>query len=493
MKRSVALLVCALALAYGQAPQPAKTRPPALPSYKDLKFPALRPIQIPDVQIYSLPNGIKLYLLEDHELPLVSGMARVRTGNLFDPQDKVGLATVTGTVIRSGGIKDKTGDQLDEQLENIAASVESSIGETSGSVSFSTLKDKTDEVLGIFKQVLTEPAFRQNKIDLIKSQLHSSIARRNDNPHGIAQREFTNTVYGRNNAYGWELEHATVDQISRDDVVAFYRRYFFPANIVLAVWGDFSAAEMKGKLERLFADWTYQQPKAPPFPPVKKAPSPGIFLATKKDVTQTFFVLGHLGGELRDKDYPALEVMADILGGGFRSRLMQRIRTQLGYAYSISGDWDANYNHPGLFSISGSTKSASTTETLKAVQEEIERIRTQPVSDAELETAKQTALNSLVFAFDTKAKTLGRLLNYEYYGYPKDFIQQYQNALAAVTKADVLRVAKERLHPSELTIVAVGRPEDFGQPLATLGGPVTSIDLTIPDPKTGTTGTGPAK
>jgi len=210
-------------------------------------------------------------------------------------------------------------------------------------------------------------------------------------------------------------------------------------------------------------------------------------------VTQTFFVLGHLGGELRDKDYPALEVMADILGGGFRSRLMQRIRTQLGYAYSISGDWDANYNHPGLFSISGSTKSASTTETLKAVQEEIERIRTQPVSDAELETAKQTALNGLVFAFDTKTKTLGRLLNYEYYGYPKDFIQQYQKALAAVTKADVLRVAKERLHPSELTIVAVGRPEDFGQPLATLGGPVTSIELTIPEPKTGPTGTGPAK
>jgi len=454
-----------------------------VPSYKDLKFPPLKPVAVPNVATYTLPNGMKLFLLEDHELPLVSGAARIRTGNLFDPPDKVGLAGLTGTVMRSGGTKALTGDQIDERLENIAASVECGIGETSGSVSFSALKENTDEVMALFRDVLTTPEFRQDKVDLAKSQTNSSISRRNDSAGGIARREFANIVYGRDNPYGWQLEYATVNRITREDMAAFHKRYFFPANVTLAVWGDFNTAEMKARIEKLFAGWTVQQSPVPAFPKVQAKPSPGIFVGEKQDVTQTFFVLGHLGGELRDKDYPALEVMADILGGGFRSRLVERVRTRLGYAYNIGASWGAEYNHPGLFEISGSTKSLSTVETLTAVREEIDRIRTTEVTDDELSAAKQSALNSLVFAFDTKTKTLGRLLNYEYYGYPRDFIQQYQKALEVVTKADVLRVAREHLAPERMAIVAVGKPQDFSKQLATLGMPVASLDLTIPEAK----------
>jgi len=203
----------------------------------------------------------------------------------------------------------------------------------------------------------------------------------------------------------------------------------------------------------------------------------------KPDVTQTSFLIGQRGGQFNDKDYPALAIMADILGGGFQSRLLQRVRTQMGNAYRIGADWGAGYDHPGLFEISGGTKSVSTVETIKAIREEVERIRTTEVTEAELRTAKDTALNSLVFAFDTKAKTLGRLLTYEYYGYPKDFLQQYQKALAAVTRADVLRVAKEHIDPAKFVLVAAGNPQDFGQPLDALGAPVTTIDLTIPADK----------
>jgi len=201
---------------------PARASAAAIPSYKELKYPPLKAIKIPDVAMFTMPNGIKLYLLENHELPLVRGTALVRTGNLFDPADKVGLATITGMVMRTGGTKDKTGDQLDEQLENIAASVETSIDESFGSVSFSCLKENTGEVLGVFHDLLTAPGFRQNKIDLAKTELRSSISRRNDDPHGILEREFANTVYGRNTPYGWELEYATVDKITRDDVAGFY-------------------------------------------------------------------------------------------------------------------------------------------------------------------------------------------------------------------------------------------------------------------------------
>jgi zinc protease len=486
MKRIVVIALLLAGALSAQTKTEAKSPAPtasAIPSYKELKYPPLRAIHIPDVATFTLPNGIKLYLLEDHELPLVRGSALVRTGNLFDPADKVGLATITGMVMRTGGTKEKTGDQLDEQMENIAASVETSIDESFGQASFSCLKENTDEVLGVFHDVLTSPGLRQNKIDLAKTELRSSISRRNDDPHGIVEREYANTVYGRNTPYGWQLEYATVDRITRDDVAGFYQRYFFPGNVMLAVIGDFSTADMRAKLEKLFAGWTVKQPPVPPFPPVDARPERGIFLATKTDVDQTFFSLGHLGGELRDKDFPALQVMADILGGGFHSRLFQRVRTKLGYAYDVSADWGANYDHPGLFQVSGSTKSASTADTIKVIDEEIEKIRTSEVTAEELERAKQTVANSFVFNFDTPAKTLNRILRYDYYGYPRDFIDRYQRAIQTVTREDVLRAAREHLQPKDFTIVAVGNPQQFGTPLATLGLPVAPIDLTIPDPE----------
>jgi len=220
----------------------------------------------------------------------------------------------------------------------------------------------------------------------------------------------------------------------------------------------------------------------PPFPKVEEKPRPGIFLASKSDVTQTFFEIGHLGGVVRDKDYPAIEVAANILGGGFSSRLFQRIRTKEGYAYNIGASWNAEYDHPGTFTISGSTQSAHTVDSIKAAREELERVRTTEVTDAELKTAKDTILNGFVFNFDRPSKTLNRLLTYEYFGYPKDFVFQYQKAIEAATKADVLRVAKENFKPRDLTFVAVGNPKDFGTPLTALG-KVENIDLTIPEPK----------
>ena len=470
------LLLLPCALAAQQAPTP-----PA--SWKDLKFPPLKDVRLPKIEESTLPNGMKVYLLENHELPLVRGTALVRTGNLFDPADKVGLATITGDVMRSGGTATKTGDQIDEQLENIAASVESSIGESSGRVSFSTLKERTDEVMAVFRDVLTAPAFREDKIEFVEQQLRSGIERRNDDVHGISQREFTDLIYGPKTPYGWQIEYATVDAIKRDDAVAFYKRYYFPANVILAVQGDFSAPEMKAKIESLFGGWNYQQPPVPPFPKVDSRPKPGIYIATKTDVTQTNFAMGQLGGVLNDKDYPALEVMGDILGGGFKSRLLQKVRTELGYAYEVGADWGANYDHPGLFEIYGSTKSASTAATLKAIDGEVQRIRAQEVTADELETAKQTVVNGFVFNFDTPSKTLNRLLTYRYYGYPDDFIFDYLKAVRNVTRADILRVAKQYLDPAKFVIVAVGNPKDFGTPLSSLGLPVTDIDLTIPQAK----------
>src|ERR1700722_13948416 len=458
------------------------------PSYKDLKYPPLPQVKVPEPTSFTLSNGMRVFLLEDHELPLIQGLAMIHTGNLFDPPDKKGLSEFTAEVLRSGGTKAKTGDQIDEELENMAASVEAGMDETSASMSFSALKENGDTVLRVFKDVMTSPEFRQDKLDLAITQTRSAIARRNDDANAIPERELMRIIYGPTTPYGWQVEYEDLNHIHRDDVVKFYQRYYFPKNIMLAVYGDFKIAEMKEKLEKTFADWTVQQPDVPKFPEVTAKPAPGIYLAEKPDVTQTFFAMGELGGTLRDKDYAALQVAANILGQGFTSRLLSQIRTKLGYAYDISASWSANWDHPGTFRIEGSTKSQSTTETLEAARVELDKMRSAEVTPRELDEAKQGVLNSFVFNFDSPAKTLNRVMRYEYYGYPKDFLFQYQKAIAAVTRADVLRVAKERFLPENLAIVAVGNPKEFGKPLSALG-KVNVLDLTIPEPKSET---GPA-
>lgn len=483
VNRLCLMALLALPLVAQTKPEATLRTVPNLPDYKALQFPALKEVKIPTPETFTLPNGMKVYLLANHELPLVSGFALVRTGNLFDPPDKRGLADLTGSVLRSGGTQSKTGDQIDEMLENIAASVESGIGENRGSVSFSCLKENTAEVMGIFHDFLTSAEFRRDKVDLAKTQFRSAIARRNDDPGSIASREFSSVLYGRDTPFGWMIEYEHVDRIKRDDMVAFYKRYFFPANMMLAVYGDFEPAAMRSQIEKMFAGWDYQQPPVPAFPEFKAKPQPGIYIADKNDVTQTFFEIGHIGGLLKDKDYPALQVAANILGGGFTSRLVRRVRTELGYAYSIGAGWGAGYFTPGLFDISGSTKSKSTIETIRTIREELDKLRSGEVTDEELKTAKDTVLNSFVFYFDTPAKTLNRIVSYDYYGYPRDFIFDYQKMVAKVTRADIMRVAREHLNLQNLTIVAVGNEKEFGDALKGLGLPVHPLDLTIPEPK----------
>ncbi len=263
MKQVLAAVLILGGLAFAQGTK--------IPTYKELKYPPMGQVKIPEPVQATLSNGMRVFLLENHELPLISGSVMIHTGNLFDPPDKKALSGVMAEVLRSGGTKNKTGDQLDVELENIAASVESGMDETSASVGFSALKESADTALAIFKDVLTNPEFRQDKIDLSLTQARSGIARRNDEPDGIADRELSRILYGPNTPYGWQVEYTDLANIHREDLQAFYRRYYFPKNMMLEVYGDFDAAAMKDKLEKLFADWKVEQPEVPAFPKVNRA------------------------------------------------------------------------------------------------------------------------------------------------------------------------------------------------------------------------------
>ena len=467
--------------AAGRQSAPARKTAPAasVPAYNELQYPELRPVAVPQIESVTLSNGMRLDLLEDHELPLINGTVLVRTGSLFDPPDKTGLAGIAAQVMVNGGTTGRHGEGASGRFQDLGAELAGSVTENTASVSFSALQQNADEVLDILKDVLTTPEFPQDWLDLVKAQARNAIAHRNDDASAILRREFARTVYGKDTPYGAQVEYATLDRINRGDLVNFYHRYFFPRNMILSLEGDFDSARIKARMEALFGGWKPEQPPVPEFPKASATGAPGTFLAVKKDITEGYFALGQLGGDYQDKDYPALEILAGILGGAQRGRLSQRLR---GAVSTLSTDWIASFDHPGLFEINGAINPFRTTQAIQAIREELARIRTSEVTEEELKTARAMALDSLVFTFDNQLSLLPRLTLQEYFHYPKDQIQQYQKALESVTRADVLRVAKERLDPARMTLVVVANPTAFEQPLESLGGAVTPIDLTIPPP-----------
>ncbi|HJZ98278.1 MAG TPA: pitrilysin family protein [Candidatus Solibacter sp.] len=455
------------------APQPAGVLP------KDLKFPPLHSIQPPTLAPITLPNGMKLVLLEDHELPMISGMALVRGGTLLDPPERIGLAAATGALLRSGGTVAKTPDQMDTLLETMAATIDSGTDESGTRVTFSTLKENAATVLGMFKEVLTQPEFRQDKIDGIRAQLRTAIASRNEDSAIVAQRSLVQLIYGKDNPYGWVPQYATVDRITRNDVWAFYRRYFYPKNTTVAVWGDFDTAQMKAAIEKEFGEWNVAAQADPALPKWMDNPSPGLYLAEKKDMQQTYFAAGELGGAANDSDLAALQVMAAILGGP-KGRLSEKARSRTGTPHDIRAVWIPPLNRPGRFEISGTTRNIGTVDVIRTIREELERIRTE-VSEDEVRSARESLINGLIFSFDTRAKLISRQLILDFHGYPKDYLRRYEKALQEVTRPDVLRVAKQYVDPAKLTVVLVGNPQSFSGSLEKLGGQVNTLDLTIPE------------
>jgi zinc protease len=450
-------------------------------SYKELKYPKLGDIEIPQVERVTLANGMQLFLVEDHELPLIDISARIRVGSICEPADKIGLASITGIVMRTGGTTSRTGDELDEQLERIAASVETGIGLNSGSATMSVLKEDIDTGLAILADVLMNPAFREDKIMLAKIRHRSSIARRNDNVRAIAGREFTKLIYGPESIYARHTEYTTIDSITRDDLVAFHKRFYKPNNVMLAVTGDFDTSRMINKIEKAFEKWEKADVKFPPVPKVQYEFRPTVNVARKDDINQSNVYLGHIGGMMNDPDYFALIVMNRILGGSFTGRLFKNVRSRKGLAYSVYGVYSANYDFPGIFYVGCQTKSESTVHAIRAMIEEVKKMTEAEVTDEELSLAKESYLNSFVFNFDSKAEIVRRLMTYAYYGYPEDFLMKTKENIERVTKADVLRVARKHLKPDKVQILAVGRPQDFDEPLSVFG-PLSEIDITIPPP-----------
>lgn len=461
---------------------PAIAAPPR--HYTELEFPPLPEIQVPEYTRFKLNNGMVVYLMENHELPLVGGSTLIQTGNRLEPTDKVGLASLVGEVMRTGGTTKHTGDELNQLLEQRAASVETGIGTNSGSASFSALSEDLEFVFDLFAEVMQTPVFAQDKIELAKKQMAGQIARRNDDPNAIARREFQKLLYGNTSPYARTMEYETLNNISRDNMVAFYEQYFHPANIILGIVGDFDSTQMRSLIQEKFGNWKpASKPPKIEIPSASQAKQEGIFVVNQPQLTQSYVQLGHLGGKLNNPDYPALDVLNQVMNG-FGGRLFNEVRSRQGLAYSVYGFWNPAFDYPGTFVAGGQTRSDGTVPFIQAILSEIEELRTTPITPTELAFAKDQILNSFVFNFQDPAQTLSRLMRYEYFNYPKDFLFEYLEGVKATSIEDVQRVAQKYLQPNQLVTLVVGNPAAIQPPLTNLSNNVTSLDITIPEART---------
>lgn len=451
---------------------------------EELEYPPLPELIIPQPERVVLDNGMVVLMMEDHELPLVSLSAFIRTGSRLEPQDKIGITSLTGTVLRTGGTAKHSGDALNEFLEGKAAMIETSIGVTAGTASMSCLTEDFPAVLEIFGDILRTPAFAPDKLKIAKNQMMASIARQNDDPGGIVSREFRKLIYGNASPYTWVPTYATVLSLTQEDLVAWHHTYFQPNRMILGLAGDFRKDEAVALLNKVFGNWQRGPEANDPEAFIQAKSSAGVYYVEKNDMTQAKIAMGHQGVRRDHPDYYSLVVVNQILSGSFGARLFSNIRSKQGLAYDVHGGVGLQWDYPGTAMLSMSTKTETTGKGIDALLDESRKMVSEPPSEREVAKAKASILNSFVFSVDSRSKVLGKYLTYEYYGYPSTWLKDFRKGIEQVTVVQVRQAAERHLRPQDFVILVVG-PREGTTPAFTRYPSIHELDIHIPDPPKG--------
>lgn len=454
-----AFVFCLTSAAF--AGQAVSQRPEGL-TYPQLNF------NLPKTVRVQLKNGMVLHLLEDHELPLVNIHAMVRIGGAWAPADKAGLAALTGTLWRAGGIEGISPGALDEKLEFLAASLETSIAEESGTIGLNVMTHNLDEGLRLFAAIIRNPAFDEQRFAMLKAQMIESIAREQDEPEALVDREFRRLLFA-GHPFGNLPDTASVNRITRGDCVEFYRQHIGPESFIVAINGDFNADDMARRFEALFDGFPAAASPVGPIPELPADITPGVYLMDKP-LAQTGIRMGHFGVSRKNPDFDAVRVMNYVVGGGgFASRMMKEIRTVRGLAYSVFSYFGMSDGTKGAYMVGGETKAASTHEFVDTARAIMTGVATNGITEPEMTMAKAALVNSFVFTFDKKSDVAQRYAWMEYYDMPPDYLAGLRARIDKVTMADVKRVARQYLKPDHMVIVALGDRKIIGEQLEKIG------------------------
>jgi len=477
MKRALVGSLFLVGLLLGLAAcTPKPTSDVAALTYSPLVF------QIPKVEKLILPGGIRLYLKEDHELPLVDITALVGAGDIGDPATRTGQGELFAALLRTGGAGERGPEAFDATLETLAANLSVATDSYATTCELSLRAADLEPGLGLLADLLRRPRFDSGRLELARRQAIEGVRRQDDNPQAIAQRTLKQALYG-DHPLGRTPTVATLEAVRREDLVAFHDRYFTPDNLWLAITGDFRREELLGALEQVFGGWEAGPAPRQEIPPLPAPAPPALWLATKA-VPQTTLLAGEVGITKDAPDLQAVRVMNWILGGGgFNSRLMREVRSNRGLAYSVYSYFQVGRKLPGPFIAGTETKSGTTLEVIRLLREQMAKMRQAPVSDTELALAKESLINSFVFAFTDSHAVVSQQLRLDFYGYPADYLQRYRERVAAVTAADVLQAARGHLHPERQALVVVGNPTAFDGDPASLGLPVKTVAPAGSDPR----------
>jgi len=446
---------------------------------RTMTFPELR-FDIPKAERVLLECGMPVYLLRDTELPIINITAMVRTGSVYEPAGKADLASMTGRVMRSGGAGGLSPEKMDDELEFMASAVESGIGSDLGTVSLTSLTKNFSRTLRIFADVLLRPDFSEKRVEIARKQSIEGLRRQNDDPKEIAGREIIRAIYA-GHPLGEVATIASVKSITRQDMVAFHRRFYRPDNVILAVSGDFDRSAMLKELNSVFGK--PEKGTALVLPDIPQPPqvfAPEV-LYGKKEVNQSVIRMGHLGVTKDNPDIYALRVLDYILGGSFTSRLTMEIRTNQGLAYNVDSRFDVGRRFTGTFIGETETKAESTAKAIGLMKEIISGMTKAPVTDQELKAAKEAIINSFMFGFTSPATIVTQRARLEFYGYPENYLEKYRDNIARVTKEEILAAARKHLKPDAFKLVVVGNAAKFDKPLASFGG-VRELDLKQVEP-----------
>jgi predicted Zn-dependent peptidase len=477
-------LFAASGVAAGATTDDAIVTHPSQLTFKDVKYQPPRP----DAYRHTLKCGVTAYVAENHEVPTFEVSVLVRTGSMYEPLAKAGLADMTGYVMRNGGVEGMTGKELDERLAFLAGDVSVRIGEDEGRARLFCLAKDMDEGLALLRRVLRDPVFDAAVLDRYRADVLSGLEQRNAETSRIEEREWAFLMCGNHPCTtAMRRTGASVGAITREDLIAFHQKYFFPKNFILAVSGDFKTADVLKKLDALLADWPNHDLALPPIPDQIPDPTPGVYVIPKPDVNQSRIRVGHLGVKRDIPEQYALMVMNEILGGGgFSSRMMRRVRSDEGLAYNVGSRFDRPVLYPGTFRAWFQTKHATAAFGTRLIVDEINRIRTEPCDEEAIATAKAGFIGEMVNPFSSRNSTVNTFAEDDYTDRPDAYWQEYAQHIEAVTAQDVQAAAQKFLHPDRLVYLVIGDPaaiaagSDKHPERFTDFGPVTTLPLRDP-------------